>query len=92
MKWQTVCKLVTVLPMKSSKTDLGFKTVHDGSQNNPQRCTNKCAWTIANIAIINGVETWFHHFKLESKWQSMECKHPQMPESKSSKTNLLQEN
>jgi hypothetical protein len=32
--------------------------------------------------IINGDETWFHHFKLESKWQSMECKHPQMPSKK----------
>ncbi|PNF17938.1 hypothetical protein B7P43_G18421 [Cryptotermes secundus] len=49
MKWQIVCKLVMVLPTKSSTTDLGFiMSVQDGSQNNSQCCVNKRAWISAN--------------------------------------------
>ena len=36
--------------------------------------------------IITGDETWVHHYKLESKWQSMEWKHPQVPCKKKFKT------
>jgi hypothetical protein len=37
MKWQIVCKLAVVLPMKSSTIDLGsVKYVQDGSRNNWQ--------------------------------------------------------
>ena len=53
MKWQIICKLVMVLPMKSSTMDLAFmKFVQDGSQNNSQCCINKRAWTSANKILI----------------------------------------
>ena len=59
MKWQIVCKLVMVRPMKSSTVDLAFiKSVQDGYQNNSQCCLNKRAWTFANkiwIAMIKKV-------------------------------------
>ena len=42
--------------------------------------------------IITGDETWIHHYKPGSKWQSMEWKHPQSPYKKSSKPNHPQEN
>lgn len=29
--------------------------------------------------IITGNKTWIHHYDLECKWQSVECKHPQSP-------------
>ena len=36
-------------------------------------------WDIFLDRIITGDETWVHHYKPESKWQSMEWKHPQLP-------------
>jgi len=58
MKWQIVCKFIMVLPMKSSTIDLAFiKFVQDGSQNNPQCCTNKRACTSANKIWIAMIKT-----------------------------------
>ena len=49
-------------------------------------------WDIFLDRIITGDETWIHHYKPGSKWQSMEWKHPQSPYKKSSKPNHPQEN
>jgi hypothetical protein len=49
MEWQIVCKLIIILPTKSSTTDLCFiKSVQDGSQNSSQCCINKHTWTFGN--------------------------------------------
>jgi hypothetical protein len=42
--------------------------------------------------IITGDETWIHHCEPESKLQSMEWKHPQLPSKRSSKVNHQQKN
>ena len=59
MKWHIICKLVMVLPIKSSTIDVTFiKFVQDGPQNNSQCCMNKRAWTCSNniwIAMIKKV-------------------------------------
>jgi histone-lysine N-methyltransferase SETMAR len=31
---------------------------------------------------VTGDATWVHHFEQETKWQSMECHHPQSPRKK----------
>ena len=57
MKWQIVCKLIMVLPMKSSITDLAFiKFVQDESQNNSKCCINKHTWTSANKIWISMIK------------------------------------
>jgi len=101
MKWQIVCKLVMVLPMKSSTKDLAFiKFVQDASHNNSQCCTNNRARTSANkiwIAMINKLmpsldriitrdETWVHHYEPECKRQIMKWKHSQSPSRKKFKS------
>jgi hypothetical protein len=35
---------------------------------------------------VTGDETWVHHFELETKRQSMEWQHPQLPRKKKFKT------
>jgi hypothetical protein len=49
-------------------------------------------WDTFLNRIITGDETWIYHFKQESKWQSMECKRPQLPSKKSSDACDPQEN
>ena len=99
MKWHIFCKLAMVRSTNWCTTNLGFiKSVQDGSQNNSQGCINKCAWTLfKNLdhygnewdilnRIITCDRTWVHHYEPESKWQSMEWKHPQLPFKKKFKT------
>ena len=71
MKCQITCKLVMVLPMKLSTTELAFvQLVQDGSQNKSQCCINKCAWTSANkiwIAMIKKVRPSWTETSLVTK-------------------------
>jgi hypothetical protein len=59
MKWQIICKLVTVLSMKLSTTDFGLiKSVQDGPQNSSQCCIYKHPCTSFNniwIAMVTNV-------------------------------------
>ena len=41
------------------------------------------------VRIITGDETWVHHYEPESKWQSMEWKHPQSPCKKTDAYSVL---
>lgn len=101
MKWRINCKLVLVQPMILSTTGLSsIKSVHDGTQSNSQNCTKRNVWTSSNGTEgdhflewnIEGDETWIHHFEPESKCQSMEWKHPQLPTKQKSETHPTTEN
>ena len=94
MKWQIVCKLVMVLPMKSSTIDLAFiKFVQDGSQKplivlHKQTRLDICQQNLDRhgkegdailVKVITGDEKWVRHYEPECKRQVMEWKHPQSP-------------
>ena len=61
MKWHINCNLVTVQPMKLSKTCLlSIKSVYDETQSNSLDCTKRNVWTSANgfwIAMVLKVTT-----------------------------------
>ena len=79
---------------------MGFiKYVHDGSQKltevHKQTHIDICQKHLDRYdnerdifldRIITDDKTWVHHYKLESKRQSMEWKHPQLPCKKKFKT------
>jgi len=57
-----------------------------------------CFWHLARYReegdnflqqIVTGYETWIHHYEPESKWQSMQWKHPSSPVAKKCKTQPL---
>jgi len=87
--------------MKVSTTSMpSMKSVHDWSQGISQNCTKGNIWTSSNgfldcygaegdhflERIVNGDETWTHHYEPESKHQNMERKHGHSPTKKKFET------
>jgi hypothetical protein len=96
MKWQIICKLVMVLPMKSFITDFGFiKFVHkqkhlDICQQHLNHYGNEYETFFDRI--VTGYGTQIHHYELENKWQSMQWIHLQSPRKRKFKSQPSKEN